>query len=97
MPWQEFKDKYKGRTPRARINRAIRAECAGGSECLDAINHFLLMSQSIERRIDTGANDLALGEKYNVALEAHERLVSIRDAMSAAVKRRWDFELENEE
>lgn len=45
MSLQDLKAKYGGSKSRQAINRAIRAECPGGPEALDALELLYKMSQ----------------------------------------------------
>lgn len=73
---EEFKERYSGNA-RGRMNKAIRAECPGGSETLEARAMFC----SISRRHS--------GEEKKIADIAQERLDSIRSDMAAHIRKKY--------
>ena len=72
MPLKELKTKYGGTKARESINRAIRAECPGGGECLDALE---LLHHMCERH---GWED-ARGRQTELAV-AYDRIARIGPA-----------------
>lgn len=84
MPLRELREKYNKSSGSAReaINRAIRAELAGGNEVLDAIELF----HKIVSRLGEFEAD---GKTPTVAQVAHDRLSSIAKAMEAEIRRRY--------
>lgn len=73
---EQFKSLYTGNA-RGRMNKAIRAECPGGGEVLEARALFC----SISRRHD--------GEEKRIADIAQERLSSIRNDMVEWIKNKY--------
>ncbi len=45
MPLKELREKYQASKPRVAINRAIRAECPGGDEALDAKDYWFKIAE----------------------------------------------------
>lgn len=91
MHWdQKIRDKYnlsKGLKTRQVVNRAIREEITGGGECLDAMEHFTEMLNSLHssRRQDV-PNIQQMIDIVGVALD---RLNGIRDAMGDEILGRY--------
>ena len=86
MALKELREKYRKTSGSAReaINRAIRAELAGGNEALDALELF---HKIVQRTGDLEAD----GKTPTIAQVAHDRLVTIVDAMEAEIRRRYDM------
>lgn len=80
MPVEELKSKYGGKTKEA-VNRAIRAECAGGDEAIDAMS---LAKQICDRH---GWADPDGTPSVHAVL--YERLMWVVDAMEDDVRERW--------
>ena len=81
MPAKELKDKYGGNS-RMAMNRAIRSECPGGNEVLDALELF----HKIVLRHGEYEPD---GRTPTVAQVAHDRLSAIADAMENEMRKRY--------
>lgn len=84
MPLRDLREKYKKTSGSARevLNRAIRAELAGGNEVLDAIELF----HKIVQRIGEYESD---GRTPTIAHVAHDRLAGIATAMESEIRRRY--------
>ncbi|WP_321376979.1 hypothetical protein [Trichococcus shcherbakoviae] len=82
MSTRDLREKYgsNGGTP-AVINRAIRAECPGGNEALDALRSFHEILRS--DRLESNPTAKAMAEA------ARNRLVEIANAMEAEIRRRY--------
>jgi hypothetical protein len=84
MPLRELRRKY-GKTSgsaREAINRAIRAELAGGNEALDGLELF----HKIVLRLGEFEAD---GRTPTLAQVAHDRLAGIANALEAEIRRRY--------
>ncbi len=84
MPLRDLRAKYRKTSGSAReaINRAIRAELAGGDEVLDAIELFhKIVSRAGEWEAD--------GRTPTIAQVAHDRLSMIANAMEAEIRQRY--------
>ena len=75
---EEFRARYTGR-PREQFNKAIRAECPGGNELMEARALFC----SISRRHK--------GEERKIADIAQERLSAIRDDMVEWIRDKYNL------
>lgn len=81
MPTKRLRDEYGG-NPRSAMNRAIRAECAGGEAALDALEYW--HGVCIERGFGAGGDQ---PDPYHV--QAYARTMEIVDAMEDDVRQRW--------
>jgi hypothetical protein len=89
MPAIDLRNKYGGST-RMAINRAIRAELAGGNECLDAME----LCHKLVRRL--GEHEPG-GKVPSVAKVAYDRVAGIADAMENEIRRRYNMRRLGEE
>lgn len=82
MTLEDLKDRY-GRSSNHRqlFNRAIRAECAGGAEVLDALE---LLDNVRRRKQAVGKHECA-----EIAALAVDRLHSARNAMVASIQDKY--------
>ena len=80
-PLKDLRAKYHASEARQAINRAIRAECPGGSEALDALE---LMHKILRRTGETEAAGTP-----TIAKVAYDRLCGIANAMEASVRDEW--------
>lgn len=82
-PSRDLKDKYGGKT-RDAINRAIRAECPGGSVALDHVTSWY----QICNRLGWGAKD---GSNEPLQVTAYRHLLETVDAMESDICKRYDI------
>lgn len=83
MPTRELCAKYgQNGGQRAAVNKAIRAELAGGNEVLDSLELF----HKIVLRVGEHERDC---KTPTIAQVAHDRLSAIADAMEAEIRRRY--------
>lgn len=81
-PLKDLRARYHASNSLQAINRAIRAECPGGAETLDALE----LLHQIVRRVGETEPD---GRAPTVAKVAYDRLTAIAVAMECDVRRRW--------
>lgn len=81
MPTRELREHYGKSNQPAAINAAIRAECPGGNEALEALT---LLKQIADRHGWQGENGTA-----SVPAMAYGRVLEIVAAMERAVRARW--------
>lgn len=81
MGEREIRDKYGGKLAKA-INRAIRAEVAGGNEALDMLTQLAGAARHSRWKDDAGKETPEAAAYYR-----HQRDVVAR--MDAEVRRRW--------
>src|SRR5689334_13151142 len=84
---RKIREKYGGKLPKA-INRAIRAEIAGGNEALDKLT---LLAGAARH---SGWKDKA-GHDTAEALAYHKHQREVIDKMIAEVRKRWGLPPEN--
>jgi hypothetical protein len=82
MGERELREKYGGKLAKA-INRAIRAEVAGGNAALDKLTDLAGPARHSGWK-DRSGNNTAEADAYY----AHKKLV---EKMEAEVRRRWDI------
>jgi hypothetical protein len=83
MSLKELKARYGGTKMREAVNRAIRASCPGGAECLDALE---LCKQMLDRngwREPDG--------QFTPLAVAYDRLLWIAGAMEDEIRSRYDL------
>ena len=81
-PLRELRAAYSAGNLKQAVGRAIRAECPGGAETLDALELF----HKILRRAGELESD---GRTPTIAKVGYDRLCEIADAMEQEVRRRY--------
>lgn len=80
---RRLQEKYGSTNNKAIVNRAIRAECPGGSECLDALEHHgAVLHGAMASRRD---GEPGIERVRDVAEDAVDWLTRICEAMATSI------------